>query len=147
MITGSVARVVSDRELIINRGSEHGVTEGMIFKVLDAVPVEIIDPETQESLGAVQRVKVVVNAHEVSDKFTIVRTFRQRRINVGGSGVGSFSALFTPPKYEYRTETLRIDPDKGRPISASQSIVSVGDRVEESSHEEAEEIETVTLFR
>ncbi len=51
-IQGKIARVNSDRELIVNRGSDHGVKPGMIFRVKGA-DVEITDPDTGESLGEV----------------------------------------------------------------------------------------------
>lgn len=52
VIGGKVVRVNSDRELIINRGSEHGVGEGMLFRVKGA-PVDITDPDTGESIRRV----------------------------------------------------------------------------------------------
>lgn len=145
-VTGLVAELVSDREIVINRGALHGVTEGMVFKVVDPIGVEITDPETGESLGSVQRVKVVVRAHEIAERFTIARTFRVKRRNVGGQ-MGTFQNIFAPPKWETRTETLRLDPGKGTPLSEDDSAVSVGDRVEEIPADEAENVENITLYR
>lgn len=144
LIVGAVAQVVSDRELIFNRGSEHGVEVGSIFKVLEASPVAIKDPETGEDLGAVQRVKVYVRAHEVADRFTIARTFRKRRVKAGGAGT-SLTELFAPARYETRTETLDAD-DASNPFRVPNPV-RIGDTVEEALSDEADELETVTVVR
>ena len=80
-IVGKVAQVTSDRELIINRGSAHGVTAGTYFYV-KGEPVEVTDPDSGEVLGDVAPIKVVVNVAEVSEKFCIARTFRSHQVKV-----------------------------------------------------------------
>jgi hypothetical protein len=146
-VTGKVARVTSDRELIINRGSEHGVAVGMVFRVKGS-PVDVIDPDTNQSIGTVARVKVVVRVVEVDIKFSIARTFRSSRVNVGGEFVAlpSLSQVLQPPKWETRYETLRKDPDKGEYISGEESVVAVGDIVEEADDDDLDAAAT-TLYR
>ena len=146
-ITGKVARVTSDRELIINRGAEHGVTEGMVFRVKGS-PVEIVDPDTGDAIGNVSRVKVLVRVDEVDEKFCIARTFRSRSTNVGGQfeGVSSLSRLLQPPKWETRFETLRRSSSDGQEISAQESIVSIGDLVETADDEDLDAV-TTTAWR
>ena len=137
-IVGKVARISSDRELIINRGSEHGVETGMIFRVKGA-DIEVKDPDTQEVLGQVSRIKVLVRVEELSKRFCIARTFRSHTVNVGGtytSGLSSLSQMLQPPKFETRVETLRRDPASDTTMSAAQSVVSVGDRVETADDED-----------
>lgn len=155
-IIGKVADVTSDRELILNRGSEHGVDTDTYFHV-KGDPVDITDPDTGESLGSVNKIKVVVRVQEVSEKFCIARTFRSRKIKVGGGRAdpgGIFglarnplAEALQPPKYETRVETFRLDPKKGAPISMGESVVERGDTVE--SVLEGEDIDpvTTTLFR
>lgn len=154
-ITGKVAKITSDREVILNRGLEHGVSEGMYFYVKGA-PIEITDPDTDESLGSVTPIKVVVKVEELSEKFAIARTFRSKRVKVSdavegidvwGMGLGRSLQPSRPAKYETRVETLRLDPKRGEPIDANESIVSVGDLVE--SVLEGEDIDpvTTTMFR
>ena len=46
-IEGQVATIVNERELVINRGSDSGVNEGMKFKVVGG-ELAIKDPETGE---------------------------------------------------------------------------------------------------
>lgn len=162
-ITGKVADVTSDRELIINRGAEDGVEEGMHFYVRDQ-PVAVKDPDTGDVLGEVSPIKIVVRAEEVAPRFCIARTFRSRRVMVreeepgnpglaglsGVLGVESWRQQLQPPRpaeYETRIETLRMDPKKGSPISASESVVRVGDLVESVIKGEDINPVTTTLFR
>jgi len=151
-IVGKVARVTSDRELIINRGSEQGVETGTVFRVRGE-EVAITDPDTKEALGTVNRIKVVVRVEEVGDKFSIARTFRSRRVQVGGGvglgslGAGPLSQLLQPPKFETRVETLRIDRSQGEPMGYDESVVKVGDVVESVLEGEDIDPATTTLFR
>lgn len=160
-IVGKVAKVTSDRELIINRGSADGVEQGMYFYI-KGEPDEIIDPDTNEQLGKIAHIKVVVRADEVADKLCIAHTFRTRRIQVseaveGGSLYGSVGASLNPlakslqpprqAQYEEKVETLRLDPKKGRPINPADSIVKVGDIAVFVEPEEDIDPVTTTLFR
>jgi hypothetical protein len=147
-IVGKVARITSDRELIINRGAEHGVDEGMRF-IVKGEPVDVPDPDTGESLGQVTSVKVIVQIREVDSKFAIARTFRSRRVNLGGSssGPGSIAGMFQPPKWETRVETLRRNPKADAPLSEVDSIVQVGDIVESLLDGEDYENTSTALWR
>lgn len=157
-IVGKVAQVTSDRELIINRGSDHGVSPDMYFKV-KGKDVPVIDPDSEEELGVVSPVKVVVQVDEVAPKFSIARTFRQHQVKVqeateGGAGYyatsGGLRGMFQPPapeKWETRVETLRLDPSKGEPLPETQSVVSPGDVVESVLEGESIDHVTTTLFK
>ncbi|WIY00077.1 hypothetical protein QRX60_39425 [Amycolatopsis mongoliensis] len=145
-IVGKVAQVTSDRELIINRGSLHGVVEGMVFRVKGS-PVEVLDPDTNEVIGQIAKVKVLIRAVEVAERFCIARTFRSRKVNVGGRFEGvSLANAFQPPKWETRYETLRRDPSAGESISPDQSVVSIGDSVE-LAQEEDFDAEATTVWK
>lgn len=158
-IVGKVARVNSDRELVINRGAEHGVGVDEYFYVRGDL-IEIKDPDSGDVLGEVTPIKAVVQVREVGEKFCIARTFRTRRVKVdeGSSGgsfykASSFSQLgdfLQPPRrarYEQQTETLRFDPGAGSPIDEWESVVNVGDLVESLLEGESLDPATTTLFR
>lgn len=144
-ISGKVAEVISDREVILNRGSDHGVEPGMYFAILNPDTVGIPDPDTGEDLGGFRVVKVVVRAIEVAPKLTLARTFRTRTVNVGGTG-SSILGMMNPPKYEEQVEKLTLDANAPRKIAPSESIVHVKDPFEESTREEAQDSRTVTLW-
>lgn len=157
-IVGKVAAVNSDRELVINRGSEHGVTLDDYFYI-KGEPIEITDPDTGDSLGSIAPTKAVVKVREIADKFCIVRTFRTSEILVEeavrgnndlANALNPLGRYLQPPKpakYETRVETFRLDPSKGEPISATESVVSVGDVAQSLLEGETLDPATTTLFR
>ena len=127
-IRGKVARVLNDREVALNRGLDHGVSRGMEFDILSRNAQEVRDPDTDELLGSPQRPKVRVRVNLVyNDKMSVAETFRKRRVNVGGKGVGL--GLFEPPKWEDHYETLRIEDARVDEIGELDSYVSRGDPV------------------
>jgi hypothetical protein len=130
-IRGRVARVLNTRELAINRGSVHGVSEGMRFAVLDTTAEGIEDPETGEELGSVYRTKVRVEVVIVKERLAIARTYATKQVNVGGTGFGGFGDAFKPPKWVSRHETLKADEAAWQELSEERSLVKTGDPVEE----------------
>lgn len=147
-LTCKVARIVSDRELILNRGKKDGVKRGTVFRILNPHPVDVKDPDTGELLGELRPVKVFVKAHDVGERMTIARTFRTRQVNVGGMGLGqlSFPDLFAPRKIETRVETLRVDHQQGQPLPASEAAVAIGD-VAEEFFGDMNDVQTMVVFR
>ena len=125
MIEGRVARILNERELVINRGSEHGVVLGMPFAVLAKESVDVTDPETGESLGALDRPKVRVQVTEVRERFAICETFEL--IEVKGNII-SPSEFFRPTRS--LPATLRVR-ETLPPLSEEESIVKIGDRVKQ----------------
>lgn len=142
-----VARVINDRELAITGGSDAGVQVGDVLMVLGK-PVQILDPGSQEPLGEVATSKAVVRVYEVQERFCLARTFRQKRVNVGGDGLAGagLGRFFEPPKYETRTETLRRNPELGLDIDEDEAVVQVGDSVEAFSGE-TDDIPSSTVWR
>ncbi|MFT2691017.1 hypothetical protein [Clavibacter zhangzhiyongii] len=111
-LRGKVAEVVSDREVILNRGADHGVQVGMYFAILDPGAVGITDPDTNEPLGDIKVVKIVVRAIEVAPKITLARTFRTRTINVGGTGalgLRGLASAMQEPNFVEKVEKLTLD--------------------------------------
>jgi hypothetical protein len=84
---GRVVRLVTDDELIMNLGSAHGVLENMIFDILDPSTQNIIDPDTHENLGSIERVKAQVRVINVSERISLARVHPLR----GRAGVSSAS--------------------------------------------------------
>lgn len=132
-ITGLVARILNDRDVALNIGSEHGVKLGMYFDILDTNGEEIRDPETNELLGSIKRSKVRVKVTTLQPKLAVASTFEKYRVNLGGSGVGiaTFSSLLAPPKYVTKYKTLRLDEETRGALSEADSSVKVGDPVEQ----------------
>ena len=65
-IEGKVAKILSERHLVVNLGAMHGVKPGVVFAIL-AEGDEVKDPDTSEVLGRWEMPKgqvVVTNSQE-----------------------------------------------------------------------------------
>lgn len=121
-IEGQVAQILNRRELVINRGSAHGVHSGMKFAVLNTRGAEIKDPATGEPLGSVPLAKVLVEVVRVQEKLSVGRTFKMTSGQRGLFDV--FGSLASPP----RTETLRLaDKPYEEELDEKNSYVKIGD--------------------
>ncbi|WP_084075266.1 hypothetical protein [Demequina sp. NBRC 110052] len=143
-VKGKVARIVSDREVILNRGLDDGVEVGATFYIFDANTVDVADPDTGENLGGVRRVKALVRAIDVAPRLTLARTFRTRKVNTGGTG--TFGTLLASPKWETKVETLRIDPQAGKPIADDEAVVAQGDPFEQTFDDDLDTAPSVALW-
>ena len=130
-IRGKVARVLNSREVALNKGLVDGVEVGMIFKILSPTGSAITDPDTDELLGSVELEKTRVRVTVVQDRVSVASTYRTRKINVGGSGVGLLFArgLFEPPKWETHIETLKTDEATREELDEEDTYVNAGDPV------------------
>jgi len=140
MLTGKVAQILNDREVIINRGSTHGVRVGTYIGIIDPLSLDVTDPETGDSIGGIRRVKVILKVTQVSDRLAVAATFKTTRVNTGGSGLGGLGAasrIFEPPKYVERVERLGFDSTSARPLDESESKVRIGDPFEEMTEDRA----------
>lgn len=146
-MSGLVAAIVNEREIVINLGESAGVKIGMEFRVLD-IPRTVIDPQTGKDLGIIEREKIRVRVAEVRALLSIARTYETYRVNEGGTGISWGSMILPePPKLVTRVKTLRYE-DSGlgdQPFDEKSSFVKVGDHVEAveeqsaARHEEGEQ--------
>lgn len=128
LIEGRVAEVLNSRDLVINRGEENGVEQGMVFEILAPQGQDIRDPETDEVLGSVGRPKVVVKVVEVEAKLAVARTFKSRRRNVGGTDINQqWRRLLEPPRYVTEYDTLKTSERTWEDLSEEESFVKRGD--------------------
>ena len=77
-IVGLVARLVSDEDLIINKGAADGVTVDMIFDVLDPRTQDVRDPVTDEILGSIDRVLARVRVTDVQFRISMAHLVSER---------------------------------------------------------------------
>lgn len=130
-IEGKVAAIVNERDLVINRGSDAGVEEGMKFGVIEGeVPVK--DPDTGEILVKLKREKIRVKIVEVHSKYSIGKTYQTYRVNVGGYGsIFDFNRLATPRQEVTRVRTIRTSSQ----VDQAAVPVDIGDMVVEVEQE------------
>jgi hypothetical protein len=69
-ISGRIVRLIDDHTAILNVGSDNGVAGNMRFLIYTPVE-EIVDPETNESLGTYRRRKGVLVVDEIAPKFCV----------------------------------------------------------------------------
>lgn len=119
VIRGRVAQILNDRELIIDVGIENGVENGMTFAILDPRLLDVRDVE-RHKLGSLERTIVEIKVVEVTEKFSIGRTFRSQRTVSALTGVAS---LFTSGS---EFQTLRVTDTPYGPLEAEDSIVKPG---------------------
>ncbi len=140
-LKGAVAALLTNRELVLNLGSEDGVRVGMKFAVLNSHGINIYDPVTTEVLGTVELPKVIVEAVRVEDRLTVARTFQKRRKNLGGAGsiLGSagLSKMFEPSRWVDEWETFKTEQKpQVAEFSEEDSYVKIGDPVVEARGDE-----------
>jgi hypothetical protein len=75
LLSGQVALVEDDYTLVLNRGSEAGVTPGMVFAVHTDTDEVITDPESGRELGRLSREVLQVRVFEVHPLFARAHTF------------------------------------------------------------------------
>ena len=122
-IEGKVAKILNTRELVINRGSENGVEDGMRFEVIDDYS-EVLDPDTRECLGTISRVKVRVRVSHVQPRFSIARTYETYKISNFAAAIASMA---TPQPV---TKVKTIASGSGTtPFEEGESYIDIGDKV------------------
>ncbi len=75
--TGKVVKVLSETKVVVDIGSDHGLKDGADLVVYE-LDEEIIDPETNESLGRLEIVRGKGKARHVQPKFSTVEACSTR---------------------------------------------------------------------
>lgn len=74
-IEGKVAKILGNSEIVINRGTQHGVKKSMQFEVFDPAGEEVWDPDTGETLGTVEDIKAKAEVTEVKERLSVARIY------------------------------------------------------------------------
>ncbi len=73
MITGRVAKILNEFQLVLNVGEKQGVKKGMMFVVYEEGE-EIKDPKTGESLGKLEIVKGEIEISHVQETLCLAQS-------------------------------------------------------------------------
>jgi hypothetical protein len=82
MITGKVAKIVSEDEVVINRGRSDGVEVGMVFAIKDDRLDDITDPDTGESLGSIDRPRMSIEIVRLGERAALGRRYDGSNLNL-----------------------------------------------------------------
>lgn len=86
-VEGKVAKILGNREIVINRGRNDGVRPGMTFEVFAPGGEEVWDPDTGETLGTVEDVKAKAEVTEVKERLAVARLLGAES-PFGAAGIG-----------------------------------------------------------
>lgn len=132
-LEGKVAKVLNDREVVLNRGSDHGVQLGTRFKVMDETE-EIVDPESSVSLGTITREKVRVKAVHVEPLMCVARTYETY---IDSFRPSTFERILGEVTSGSVTKIKRIKADKrAQPDDSEVTFIDIGDLVVEVTGDE-----------
>ncbi|MGO9584600.1 MAG: hypothetical protein ACLP2Y_00105 [Limisphaerales bacterium] len=130
-----VVKILSETEIVLGAGSENGIEEGTEFLIYEDGD-EILDPETNKSLGILEIVKGYVTVINVQPKVSIAkthtRTITKKRFVQVPSMVSVFAGLYggggiREEQFEVeKVEKLKVEkPDSDY---ENRLIVRVGDK-------------------
>lgn len=93
MISAKVAKVLSDNELVINKGEADGVETGMIFTIKDDRLDDIVDPDTGEDLGSIDRPKISIRIMRTGKRAALGRRYEDQ-----GTWLSILSSMQSRPR-------------------------------------------------
>jgi hypothetical protein len=135
-IVGTVARILSAREIVLNRGVKDGVKVGDYVGIIDreisddSEASQVADPTTGEAIGQILHFKVSLRITQVSDSVAIASTYQVQRVNRGGYGrlgnLRSLGNMFEEPDWVEEVQTMKVNVED-LPSGDSESVVAVGD--------------------
>ncbi len=114
IIRGKVIQVNNDYEIVINKGSLHGITKDNRFLVYH-LGKELFDPDTKESLGVLEIVCGEAKPEHIQEKITTLRTAktikRNRTIKKSPYGVlfGETEEIREPEVHEQPFDNVAVN--------------------------------------
>lgn len=114
----SIAQIIDEYKIVINRGAAQGVTIGQRFLVYSLSDEEIVDPDNGEKLGYLELVKGTAKVIHVQEKISTLESDKREppKVRVHTSGI----MAFLPEKITEQGDIMPLeDPkvgDKVKPI-------------------------------
>ncbi len=128
LIKGKVAAVLNERDLVINKGSDDSVLEGMLFQVRQP-DFRITDPDSGAELGVIARDKIKVRVVEVHPQFSVAKTYET--YPAPAFSISKRSSAIFPNRTATRVRKIILEPDgqKTDTIGVEGSTIRIGDPV------------------
>lgn len=127
-IQGKVAAILNERDLVINRGENDGVSEGMLFQVTQP-DVPIRDPDSGLELGVLVRDKIKVRVVELHPHFSVAKTYETYSARVPSEVQQALSRFSGRTVTRVRKILTESSEQEGDTIGREGSTVYVGDPV------------------
>lgn len=127
-IQGTVLRVLSDQDVVIDKGHEDGVSEGDYIAISGDTDSNVVFSEDGKNLGKLITIKASLRVTQVTDNLAIASTYRMVDVNVSGMGFGltsppGLAQLTSPPKHERRIQ--KIESSEKLDVQVSQRKIKV----------------------
>lgn len=132
-----IIKIIDDNTIIGKGGTDEGITKGSKFLIIGKNDgEEIIDPDTNESLGFLGLEKGTVIAKQVEEHFTVYKSRYIKEKNKYGdlakrSSILTSSALQgfidTNEKIPAHYERLNVDLNDVTGSSSGESTIKIGD--------------------
>lgn len=117
-----VADIIDDYKLVLNVGSKHNVEKGFRFSVFSISESDIIDPDTNESLGKLETPLGTGKVIHVQEKICIIESDMYLKSTSKITKTTKPAGLF--PMYDQEIVTEEIPNEK---IHRPFDVVKVGD--------------------
>ena len=90
-IRGKVAAVLDEERLVLNVGTDHGVTRKMVFRITGTRVIR--DPDTGDKLGEVEVMKIKVQVGKIKERMSIAYPYEE--YSPGDYFLGPYLQFFT----------------------------------------------------
>ena len=127
-IQGKVAAILNERDLVINKGRNDGVSEGMPFQVTQP-DVPIRDPDSGADLGVLTRDKIKVKVFDVHPHFSVAKTYETYSARVPSEVQQAMARFAGRTVTRVRKILAESSEQEGDTIGQEGSTVYVGDPV------------------
>ena len=122
MKTIKVAKIIDERNIVLNCGDNDGISVGSKFKIFSEKCSLVVDPDTGEELGNLRLIKAKVQAVTVYDRMCICQNLYS---TVSLSALASLTSL-------NESAQLRVDPSQitGGLEAETDEMIQIGDEAE-----------------
>lgn len=123
-----VAKILDEYNLVINGGTEHNVSVGDKFQILDKTGSAVEDPDTNEIIGYLDLIKATVEVIEVQEKMSICTS--GEHVTIIKSIADDIEKLNFSSNPYTKTEKIKLNVDNTQitgGLSKSNKPIRVGD--------------------
>lgn len=119
-----VIEILDEYSILINYGAEDGATENDKIRIVSIGP-EVIDPETNETLGTLDSIKSTLTIVTAYNKFSLCKKVEVATKNILANPLSQFQTT------SKTTKSLNIDKSSiSNKKAPDDDVIKIGDKVE-----------------